>query len=112
MVEYTYDLDSVFGCLSDPTRRDILGRIAQEALSIGEIARPYNLTFAAISKHLKVMERARLIIKERKGKEQIVHLSPDALASADEYLAMYRKQWSRRLDALDSYLQTDQKDEE
>jgi len=104
MVEYTFSLDTTFGALADPTRRDILRRVSSAEMSIGEIARHYDLTFAAVSKHLKVLEKAKLVIKNRKGKEQIVSLSPGALASADEYLEFYRRLWEQRLDSLDEYL--------
>ena len=104
MVEYTFSLDNVFGALADPTRRDILSRVARQEMSVGEIAQHYHLTFAAVSKHLKVMEKAQMIIKRRRGKRQFVHLSPTALKSADDYLEAYRKLWETRLDALDNYL--------
>lgn len=106
MVEQVYNLDAVFSSLSDPTRRDILGRLSNGSLSVGEIAKHYDMTFAAISKHLKVMERAKLVIKKRRGKEQIVHISPRALASADEYLEFYKRLWEQRLDSLDIYLES------
>ena len=109
MVEYTLNLDSVFGSLADPTRRDILQRVADRELSVGEIARAYNLTFAAISKHLKVLEKAQLVIKRRRGKEQMVSLSPQALADADEYLRQYRQLWENRLDALEVLLEREQR---
>jgi DNA-binding transcriptional ArsR family regulator len=104
MVEYIFSLDNVFSALADPTRRDILARVARQELSIGEVAKHYDLTFAAVSKHLKVMERAKLIIKRRRGKEQIVYVSPTALKSADDYLEFYRQFWESRLDSLDQYL--------
>jgi DNA-binding transcriptional ArsR family regulator len=104
MVEYALSLDNVFGALADPTRRDILRRVSSAEMSVGQIARHYDLTFAAVSKHLKVLEKAKMIVKRRKGKEQIVSLSPAALASADEYLEFYRRLWEQRLDSLDKYL--------
>lgn len=104
MVEYSLQLDSVFASLADPTRRDILRRVSQRQLSVGEIALPYDLTFAAISKHLKVLERARLIIKRRRGKEQIVSIAPQTIKQADDYLEFYRDLWEQRLDSLDNYL--------
>jgi DNA-binding transcriptional ArsR family regulator len=105
MVEYTLELDSVFGSLADPTRRDILRRVARRELSISEIAVHYNLTFAAISKHLKILEKARLISKRRRGKQQLVRLSPEAFADATEYLEWYRQLWGERLDSLEDYLE-------
>jgi DNA-binding transcriptional ArsR family regulator len=104
MVEYTLSLDSVFSSLSDPTRRDILRRVSKQELSISEIAKPYDLTFAAISKHLKVLERATLIIKRRRGKEQMVQAVPRALKDADEYLEQYRQLWEERFDRLEALL--------
>jgi len=104
MVEYSLSLDSIFSSLSDPTRRDILRRVSNQELSVGEVARPYDLTFSAVSKHLKVLERAKLIIKQRRGKEQIVSLAPQALADASEYLDWYRQFMEVRYDSLENYL--------
>lgn len=104
MVEYTLSLDSVFGALSDPTRRDILQRLMKNESSVGDIARHYDLTFAAISKHLKVLERANLVAKRRKGKEQMVHTVPGTFASASSYLESYRQLWDERFDSLDALL--------
>ena len=108
MVEYTLSLDSVFASLSDATRRDILRRVASQELSIGEIAKPYDLSFAAVSKHLKVLERAKLIIKRRRGKEQMVRISPEALVSAEQYLEQYKKLWETRFDKLETLLEQEQ----
>lgn len=105
MVEYS--LDTTFGALADPTRRDILQRLSNIELSVGEIARFYNLTFAAVSKHLKVLERARLIIKRRRGKQQMVSLAPAGIADAAEYLERYRDLWETRLDSLEQFLNED-----
>jgi uncharacterized protein YndB with AHSA1/START domain/DNA-binding transcriptional ArsR family regulator len=104
MVEYSPELDQVFGSLSDPTRRDILNRVARQDMSVGEIAAHYPLTFAAIAKHLVVLERAKLIRKSRRGKEQIVAISPQTLAVASDYLEKYRELWESRLDSLDRFL--------
>jgi DNA-binding transcriptional ArsR family regulator len=104
MVEYALSLDSIFSSLSDRTRRDILRRVSNQELSVGEIAQPYDLTFAAVSKHLKVLEKAKLIIKRRRGTEQMVQLAPQALADATEYLEWYRQFMEARLDSLEDYL--------
>jgi DNA-binding transcriptional ArsR family regulator len=104
MVECTLSLDSVFSSLSDPTRRDILKRVSGRELSVGEIAQHYSLTFAAVSKHLKVLERANLIAKKRRGKEQMVSVVPQTLKEADEYLESYRQLWEERFDRLDALL--------
>ena len=108
MVEYTLQLDTIFGSLADATRRDILQRVANEELSVGEIAKPYDLTLAAVSKHLKVLEKAKLIIKRKRGKEHMVQLAPNAFAEADEYLKFYRQMWESRFDNLEQYLNEEQ----
>lgn len=93
MVEYTSELDSIFASLADPTRRDILERVACAEYSVGELVQHYQVSFAAISKHLKVLERAKLVIKRKEGKKQMVSIAPYALHSADEYLERYRQMW-------------------
>src|SRR5665213_2689878 len=104
MVEYTLSLDSIFGSLADPTRRDILQRVSDNELSVSEIAKSYDLTLAAVSKHLKVLEKASLIIKRRRGKEQMVSLAPRAMADAMEYLQWYQQFMGARYDSLENYL--------
>lgn len=104
MVEYTLNLDSVFSSLADPTRRDILQRLSDRELSVTEIAEPYSLSFAAVSKHLKILEKAQLIIKRRAGKQQLAHLSPAAFRDATEYLQFYQKFTNERYDALETYI--------
>ncbi|MFW9931010.1 MAG: ArsR/SmtB family transcription factor [Candidatus Thorarchaeota archaeon] len=104
MVEHNLHLNSVFSSLSDPTRRDILKRVADNELSISDIAKMYDLTFAAVSKHLKVLEKASLISKHRKGKKFLVHLVPHAFKEASDYLSYYQKFWEDKLDSLGKYL--------
>lgn len=109
MVEYTISLDSVFGALSDPTRRDILQRVSAQQLTISQIAERYNLSFAAVSKHLMVLEKAKLIAKRRVGRQQYVRAQVQALKEADDYLEWYRRMWEERLDSLDQYLNEDKR---
>jgi DNA-binding transcriptional ArsR family regulator len=104
MVEYTFNLDFVFSSLADPTRRDILRRVGKTELSVGEIAKHYELTFAAVSKHLKVLEKAALVTKRRRGKEQLVSLAPRAFVGAAEYLDWYKPFWTDKLGSLETYL--------
>lgn len=104
MVEQNERLDAIFTSLADPTRRDILERVAKRELSVGEIASPYRLTFAAISKHLMVLERAKLIAKHREGKRQMVRVAPGALKAADAYVRRFQVVWEKRLDRLDRFL--------
>lgn len=104
MVEYTMQLDSVFNSLADPIRRDILRRVATSEYSVGELVACYDVSFAAISKHLKVLEKARLIYKRKEGKKHMVSLTPSGLRSAEEYLAQYQTMMTDRFDRLDEYL--------
>lgn len=104
MVEYTMNLDTIFGSLADPIRRDILRRVMNCELNVSEIALPYPVSLAAISKHLKILERAQLITKRRKGKEQFVTISPAALQQADEYINQYASLWNSRFDRLEAFL--------
>jgi DNA-binding transcriptional ArsR family regulator len=104
MVEYTVTLDNIFGALADPTRRDILGRISSQQLTISQIAERYNLGFAAISKHLMVLEKAGLVIKHRVGRHQFVRARADALQEANDYIEQYKELWEARLESLEQYL--------
>jgi DNA-binding transcriptional ArsR family regulator len=109
MVEYK--LDSVFGSLADPTRRDILERVSssKRVLSVSEIAHAYHrqMSLAAVSKHLQVLEKAKLITKERRGKQIVVILSPLAFQSAFEYLEPFKRRWEERFDRLEEILKED-----
>lgn len=104
MVEYTLQLNSIFHSLADPTRRDILRRIIEGEVSVGELVDHYNISFAAVSKHLKVLEKAKLIHKRKDGRKYMVTLKPETLKEADEYLEQYRRMWQGRHDKLDSLL--------
>lgn len=103
MVESTA-LDTIFMALSDQTRREILALVAKTHMSIGEIAQHFKLTFAAVSKHIKVLERAQLISKQRHGKEQRVIIVPDTLGIARSHIERYAELWSDRFAQLDTLL--------
>jgi len=104
MVEYTLSLDTIFSSLADPIRRDILNRVRYGELNVSEIASPYPISLAAISKHLKILERAQLITKRKQGKEQLVTISPAALKQADDYIEQYASLWNDRFDRLETLL--------
>lgn len=76
-------------------------------MTVGEIARGYDLTLAAISKHLKILENAHLIVKRKRGKERVVQLSPYAFKSAADYLEWYQGLWEQRFDTLEEFLKED-----
>lgn len=103
----TMTLDEVFGSLADATRRDILSRLRLGELNVTEVAQPYGISLAAISKHLKILEQACLIRKRRHGKERIVSLSPEAMRQAGEYLQQYEQLWNQRFDRLEIILKED-----
>lgn len=104
MVEQTMQLDAIFHSLSDPIRRDILRRVMKCELSVGELVDRYHVSFAAISKHIKVLEKANLVRKRKEGKKYMVALRPETLEEADKYLEQYRLIWESRYDKLDSLL--------
>ena len=93
-------LDLIFHALADATRRSILQRIAKKEKTVGEIARPFRMSLAAVSKHLKVLEHAKLIERRKEGSFQFVKLNAGALAPADHWISYYEQFWNRRLDAL------------
>lgn len=109
MVERAKQLDVVFAALSDPTRRDILKRVATKSMSIGEIAQNYTISFAGVAKHVDLLTRSDLVTKTRQGKEQVVALHPAPLGVASHYLEQYRDMWEQRLDALGRYLKNQAK---
>jgi len=101
MVERNAYLDDLFGSLADPIRRDILRRLIDAHYTISQIAEEYDISFAAVAKHLNVLQKAKLIVKQRRGKEQIVSISPAALKDASHYLQQYEALWNTRFDALE-----------
>ena len=104
MVERHLQLDSLFHALADSTRRDILARVSQMECSITELAKPYALTFAAISKHISVLERANLVQKKRRGKAQIISMTPQTIKVAEEHIARYTRAWNERFEKLEQLL--------
>jgi DNA-binding transcriptional ArsR family regulator len=102
-------LDSIFHALADPTRRAILLDVSGGEKTVGDLARPYPVTLAAVSKHLKVLEEADLIARQRRGSFQIVRLNAATLKEADGWLAYYSKFWNARLDAFETYVEGEKK---
>ena len=98
------DLDTIFAALSDATRRAMLARLAHGQATVGELAEPFAISLPAISRHLRVLEDAALIVRERRGQHRFCRLDPRALATADAWLQDYRRFWSEALDRLDEHL--------
>jgi DNA-binding transcriptional ArsR family regulator len=93
-----------FAALADPTRRAILARLALGETSVTELAKPFDISGPAISKHLKVLEHAGLITRGREAQWRPCRLEPRALKSVDDWLERYRRLWEERLDRLEDYL--------
>jgi DNA-binding transcriptional ArsR family regulator len=98
-------LSATFSALADPTRRAILARLALGETSVTELAEPFAMTLPAVSKHLKVLERAGLITRGREAQWRPCRIEPGALKGVDDWLEEYRRLWEERLDRLDDYLQ-------
>ena len=97
-------LSATFAALADPTRRAILAQLAEKETAVGELAKPFDMSLPAISKHLKVLERAGLIVRGREAQWRPCRLEPEALKGVDDWLGRYRQLWEERLDRLDEYL--------
>lgn len=98
-------LSATFAALADPTRRAILARVSLGATSVGELAAPFDMSLPAISKHLKVLERAGLIARGREAQWRPCKLKADRLKDAAGWFDEYRHHWETQLDALEVYLE-------
>jgi len=100
------NLSTTFAALADPTRRAILARLASGEASVNELAEPFEMSLPAVSKHLKVLERAGLIERGRNAQLRPCRIAPAPLKEATDWLEQYRQQWEQSLDRLDVYLKT------
>src|SRR5713226_3335998 len=100
-------LDAVFHALADPTRRAILGQLAERELTIGELATPFSMSFAGASKHVRVLENAGLVTRTIQGRTHLCRLQAARLAEADAWLKRYERFWNEKLDALESLLRAE-----
>lgn len=98
-------LDTTFAALSDPTRRAILARLALGETSVTDLAKPFAMSLPAVSKHLKVLERAGLIARGREAQWRPCRIEPRALKDIDDWLSHYRQFFDESFDRLDAYLQ-------
>lgn len=99
-------LSQVFSALADPTRRAILARLSEGEAPVKDLAEPFALSGPAITKHLKVLERAGLISRSREGQQRPCRLEPRALEPAADWIEQYRAMWEERFDRLDAYLKS------
>jgi DNA-binding transcriptional ArsR family regulator len=112
MTPMTIDtLSLTFSALADPTRRQILAHLANGELSVTQLAAPFNMTMPAVSKHLKVLEHAGLIVRGRKAQWRPAKLQAVPLKEVADWVEQYRQNWEESFDKLDAYLKTIQKEE-
>lgn len=97
-------LSATFAALADPTRRKILARLAKGEANVSELSKPFDISQPAISKHLKVLERAELIVRGRDAQFRPCRLSPAPLQEANDWTLQLRRTWEERLDRLGDYL--------
>ncbi|MBV1915653.1 MAG: metalloregulator ArsR/SmtB family transcription factor [Pseudomonadales bacterium] len=110
MVNYSdSQLDQIFSALSDSTRRAMLLRLTDEAMSVADLSKPFNISKSAITKHLKVLERSGLLNRTIEGRVHRCRLEPKPLAVVSEWVSFYEKFWNTKLDALDAYLTEENK---
>ncbi|KOU37050.1 ArsR/SmtB family transcription factor [Streptomyces sp. WM6378] len=109
MADATDRLSAVFAALADPTRRAILARLAEGEAAVGEIAEPFEMSLPAVSRHLKVLEKAGLITRGRSAQWRPCRLEAAPLADATDWLERYRRFWEGSFDALAEHLRQLQK---
>jgi len=112
MVTNHSQLDLVFAALADPTRRAILSRLAEEDASVGELAEPFNISRPAISKHLRVLEKAGLVRRTRDGRISRCELDAEPMKTAADWVERYRQFWESQLDSLARYLESNKPTDE
>lgn len=98
-------LSGVFSALADPTRRAILARLALGETSVGDLAKPFDMSLPAVSKHLKVLEGAGLLLRERQGRTHLLQINAGPMREAAGWIDQYRQFWEASLDALADYLE-------
>ncbi|MDL9978111.1 ArsR/SmtB family transcription factor [Microbacterium sp. ASV49] len=98
------EVDRIFRALADATRRDILRRTIEAEQSVSALAAEYDMSFAAVQKHVAVLEAARLIIKRAEGRERLVRTDPRMIARAQQLLERYQELWRHRIAAIDALL--------
>ena len=101
------ELDHTLIALADPTRRAILQRLARGEARVTELAQPFAMSLNAVSKHIRMLERARLVRRRRAGREHLLSFDPEPLDQAAAWIAQQRAAWDARLDALDALLRAE-----
>ena len=109
---YTDTLDVTFMALADPTRRAILMRLAEDEYSVSELAEPFEISLPAISKHLRTLENAGLIVRKKQGRVHRFQLDAEPMKDAAAWIEKYRTFWENQFDALEKYIQKTKNKEE
>ncbi|WP_231489558.1 ArsR/SmtB family transcription factor [Billgrantia saliphila] len=108
MVEHNEThLDRIFHALADPTRRALLQRLTAGECKVGELAEPFDISLAAVSKHVRVLEQAGLVKRRIEGRAHYCRLQPEPLVEAERWLSFYEGFWSQRLNALEAALKAE-----
>lgn len=110
MVYYSKTLDFTFSALSDPTRRAIISRLAKGEASIIEIASPFNMSLPAVSKHIRALEKAGLVVRSKRGRVHYCRLNAKPLQDAAKWLLFYQQFWDAKLDSLANFLEGNSKE--
>lgn len=97
-------LNLIFHALADPTRREMVQLISSKECTVSELAEPFDMSLAAVSKHIKVLEKAQLLEKTKKGRQQTCRLNADSLSLATEWLHFYERFWNNQFDVLEREL--------
>jgi DNA-binding transcriptional ArsR family regulator len=103
MVRYS-TLDRTFSALSDPTRRQILERLARGPATISELRQPFDISLPGLLKHVRILQEAHIVITEKQGRTRQCRLGPEHLDDAARWIQTYQSRWERRLDRLEGYL--------
>jgi DNA-binding transcriptional ArsR family regulator len=98
-------LDRTFSALSDPRRRDILDRLSRGPASISELAHPFDISLPGVMKHVRVLEEAKLVTTEKRGRTRECRLGPEQMDDAARWIERHRDQWERRLDRLEAIIE-------
>ena len=104
MVNHRSQLDATFSALADPSRRQILDTLSAGEASIAHLAEPFDVSLQAVSKHIRVLEDAGLLVREKEGRVQWCRLTATPMKAAEEWIGGYREFWEQQLDALEAYV--------
>ena len=112
MPNQSHSIENTFAALADPTRRAVVQRLSQGAATVTQLASPFTMALPSFTQHLGILERAGLIVSQKRGRSRICTLNPHALREAEDWMASSRRSWEDRLDRFEAHLAQTQKDED